>query len=157
MTSCHFHTVQRNNADKMARDFNLENCMTKVGPIETKSIVSLDQRVAFESMIADLSARFANVPTDLVESEIKQAQVTLRKFLGFDRSSFAEFMEDGSLDVLSTTAIQGVDQVSLGKYRPEFDWYHRQLLAGEAVVWRASDTLPVEAAAELNYVRRVKL
>jgi hypothetical protein len=143
MTSCHFHTVQRNNADKMARDFNLENCMTKVGPIETKSIVSLDQRVAFESMIADLSARFANVPTDLVESEIKQAQVTLREFLGFDRSSFAEFMEDG--------------QVSLGKYRPEFDWYHRQLLAGEAVVWRASDTLPVEAAAELNYVRRVKL
>jgi transcriptional regulator with GAF, ATPase, and Fis domain len=131
--------------------------MTKVQPNITPTDVSLDQRVAFESMLADLSARFANVPNELVEFEIQQAQVALREFLGFDRSSFAEFMEDGSLDVLSTTAIQGVDQVSLGKYRPEFNWYHRQLLAGETIVWQASDDLPAEAEAELKYARRVKL
>src|ERR1700710_967371 len=131
--------------------------MTKVQPNITPTDVSLDQRVAFESMLADLSARFANVPNELVEFEIQQAQVALREFLGFDRSSFAEFQEDGSLDVLSTTAIEGVDTVSLGRYRPEFNWYHRQLLAGETIVWRASDVLPSEAAAEIKYVRNVKL
>jgi len=132
--------------------------MNKVGPNKVALIdIPPDQWVAFERMLADLSARFANVPHELVESEIQQAQVVLREFLGFDRSSFAEFQEDGSLDVLSTTAIEGVDTVSLGRYRPEFNWYHRQLLAGETIVWRASDVLPSEAAAEIKYVRNVKL
>jgi formate hydrogenlyase transcriptional activator len=132
--------------------------MNKVGPNKVALIdIPPDQWVAFERMLADLSARFANVPHELVESEIQQAQVVLREFLGFDRSSFAEFQEDGSLDVLSTTAIEGVDTVSLGRYRPEFNWYHRQLLAGETIVWRASDVLPPEAAAEIKYVRNVKL
>ena len=55
---------------------------------------SVEELVAFERMLADLSARMANVPADRVEPEIQLAQVILRQFLGFDRSTFAEFQDD---------------------------------------------------------------
>jgi hypothetical protein len=50
-------------------------------------------------MLADLSARFANVPAERVEAEIKEAQMVLLQFLGYDRCCFSEFQEDGSLVV----------------------------------------------------------
>ena len=79
-----------------------------------RSDASAEELLAFERMLADLSARFANVPAEQVESEIQIAQMILRQFLGFDRSTFAEFREDGSLVVLSSTAVQGVDPTPLG-------------------------------------------
>ena len=75
---------------------------------------SVEELLAFERMLADLSARMANVPADLVEAEIRMAQATLRQFLGFDRSTFAEFHDDGSLVVVSSTAIEGVEATPLG-------------------------------------------
>jgi formate hydrogenlyase transcriptional activator len=118
---------------------------------------SVEELLAFERMLADLSARFANIPVEQVETEIKIAQVQLREFLEFDRCSFAEFRDDGSLDVLSTTAIEGVDQVPLGTYRPQFDWYHRKLLAGETIAFQSGDKLPPEAVAEAEYAQSVNL
>jgi hypothetical protein len=74
--------------------------------------------VAFERLLADLSARMANVPADRVEPEIQLAQVIHRQFLGFDRSTFAEFQDDNSLVVVSSTAIEGVDPTPLGPLPP---------------------------------------
>ena len=78
---------------------------------------SVEELVAFERMLADLSARMANVPSDRVEPEIQLAQVVLRQFLGFDRSTFAEFQDDSSLVVVSSTAVEGVDPTPLGPGR----------------------------------------
>src|SRR5271156_2328703 len=72
----------------------------------TASSPSVKELVAFERLLADLSARMANVPADRVEPEIQLAQIILRQFLGFDRSTFAEFQNDSSLVVLSSTAIE---------------------------------------------------
>ncbi len=58
---------------------------------------SIDELLAFERMLADLSARFSDVPAEQVEFEIHIAQLMLREFLGFDRSTFAEFRDDGAL------------------------------------------------------------
>ena len=68
-----------------------------------KSDASAEELLAFERMLADLSARFANVPAEQLELEIRVAQTILRQFLGFDRCTFAEFQEDGSLVVLGYT------------------------------------------------------
>src|SRR5437773_10523058 len=83
-----------------------------------KSDASAEELLAFERMLADLSARFANVPADQVEAEIQIAQTILRQFLGFDRSTFAEFQEDGSLVVLSSTAVEGVEPTPRGPLPP---------------------------------------
>jgi formate hydrogenlyase transcriptional activator len=120
--------------------------------------VSVEELLAFERMLADLSARFANVPLESVESEIQIAQMILRQFLGFDRATFGEFQEDGSLVVLSSTAVEGFEPTPLGQLPEQLTWFLGQLRAGEIVVTpNAKVDLPPEAAAEAEYCRRTGL
>ena len=119
---------------------------------------SVAEILAFERMLADLSARFANVPIEKVEFEIQVAQAILRQFLGFDRATFGEFREDGSLVVLSSTAVEGFEPTPLGQLPGQLKWFLRQLRAGEIVVTpNATIDLPPEAAAETEYCRRTGL
>jgi formate hydrogenlyase transcriptional activator len=119
---------------------------------------SVEELLAFERMLADLSARFANIPAEQVDVEIQIAQTILRQFLGFDRSTFGEFREDGSLIVLSSTAAEGFEPTPLGQLPPQLSWFIGQLLAGKIVVTpNAVVDLPPEAAAELEYCRRTGL
>jgi transcriptional regulator with GAF, ATPase, and Fis domain len=109
-------------------------------------------------MLADLSARMANVPADLVEAEILMAQATLRQFLGFDRSTFAEFHDDGSLVVVSSTAIEGVEATPLGPLPARLEWFIAKLRAGETLVIQdPAEDLPPEAVGEAEYVQRTGL
>jgi len=73
-------------------------------PDAAASDAAAEELLAFERMLADLSARFANVPAEKVEVEIQLAQTKLRQFLGFDRCNFGEFDQDGSLSVISSSA-----------------------------------------------------
>jgi formate hydrogenlyase transcriptional activator len=119
---------------------------------------SVEELVAFERMLADLSARMANVTADRVEPEIQLAQVILRQFLGFDRSTFAEFQDDSSLVVVSSTAIEGVDPTPLGPLPPQLDWFIAKLRAGETLVIQdPADDLPPEAVGEAEYIQRTGL
>jgi formate hydrogenlyase transcriptional activator len=122
------------------------------------SDVSTEELVAFERMLADLSARFANVPTERVEIEIQAAQIMLRQFLGFDRSTFGEFQEDGSLVVMSSTAVEGFEPTPTGELPAQLTWFIGQLRAGQTVVIpNTAADLPPEAAAEAEYCRRTGL
>ena len=124
----------------------------------SKSDASAEELLAFERMLADLSARFANIPAENVEVEIRATQTILRQFLGFDRSTFAEFQEDGSLVVLSSTAIEGVDPTPLGPLPSQLSWFIAKLRAGETFkVQIPADDLPPEAVGEAEYVKRTGL
>ncbi len=124
----------------------------------TLSHISAEELVAFERMLADLSARFANVAADRVATEIQSAQMMLRQFLGFDRSTFGEFQEDGSLVVLSSTAVEGFEPTPIGQLPAQLAWFIGQLRAGETVVTpNTAVDLPPEAAAEAEYARRTGL
>jgi formate hydrogenlyase transcriptional activator len=119
---------------------------------------SVEELLAFERMLADLSARIANVPAERVESEIQIAQVILRQFLGFDRSTFAEFQEDGSLVVLSSTAVEGVEPTPQGPLPPQLSWFLAKLRVGEVfVVQNPALDLPREAVGEAEYCQRTGL
>jgi formate hydrogenlyase transcriptional activator len=119
---------------------------------------SVEDLLAFERMLADLSARFANISAEQTEFEIQVAQTILRKFLGFDRSTFGEFHEDGSLFVLSSTAVEGFDPTPVGQLPPQLKWFIGKLLEGEIIVTpNAAVDLPPEAAAEAEYCRRTGL
>lgn len=127
-------------------------------PSAASVIPSVEELLAFERMLADLSVRIANVPAGLVEVEIRIAQATLRQFLGFDRSTFGEFQDDGSLVVVSSTAIEGVEATPLGPLPARLEWFIAKLRAGEAlVVQDPADDLPPEAVGEAEYVQRTGL
>jgi formate hydrogenlyase transcriptional activator len=119
---------------------------------------SLEELLTFERMLADLSARFANVPAERVETEIKIAQIMLQQFLGFDRSCFSEFQEDGSLVVVSSTAIEGVEPTPVGRLPEQLSWFFGKLRAGQIfVIPNSGLDLPPEAAAETEFCRRTGL
>jgi formate hydrogenlyase transcriptional activator len=118
------------------------------------SEVSAQELASFERMLADLSARLANVSGDRVEAEIQLAQATLQRFLGFDRSTFAEFRDDGSLTVLSSTAVKGVEPTPLGPLPPQLSWFIARLRAGKPfVVQDAAHDIPPEATGEAEYFK----
>jgi formate hydrogenlyase transcriptional activator len=120
--------------------------------------VSAEELVSFERMLADLSARLANVPADHVEAEIQLAQVTLQQFLGFERSTFAEFQDDGSLTVLSSTAGKGLEPTPLGPLPTQLSWFIARLRAGKTfVVQDATRDIPPEATGEIEYFKRTGL
>jgi hypothetical protein len=70
---------------------------------------SLEELLAFERLLSDLSARFANVAVDQVIAEIESALKQLLKFLGFDRSAFWEFVDDEKQNFLCSVAVEGVE------------------------------------------------
>ena len=109
---------------------------------------------AFEVLLADLSSRFANIPCDEVEREIEIALRQLIAFLGFDRSSFAEFDAEGRLDVLCSVAVKGVEPFPLGPTPSFLNWYVREARTGKTIVLRSVEDLPPEATGAVEYFRQ---
>jgi formate hydrogenlyase transcriptional activator len=119
---------------------------------------SASELLAFERLLANLSARFANVPAERVEFEIEAAQTMLREFLGFDRSTFGEFQQDGALVVLSSTAVEGVEPTPPGPIPSQLSWFLAKLRAGEILsLHNPNRDLPPEAVSEAEYFRRTGL
>lgn len=120
---------------------------------------SLTERLAFERLLADLSARFANVSADRVHTEIERALKQLIDFLDFDRSSFGEFSADGGeAYVLCSAAVEGVQPMPRGRFPPQLVWYLGELRAGRTIVMASlPEDLPPEAVAEAEYCRQTGL
>ncbi len=116
---------------------------------------SLKELLAFERLLSDLSARFANVAIDQVVAEIEAALEHLLKFLGFDRSAFAEIVDGDKQYILCSAAAEGVRRPLPGPIPDHFNWFTGQLLSGRTVVIRSHEDIPREEAAAAEYYRRV--
>jgi PAS domain S-box-containing protein len=115
---------------------------------------SLEELLAFERLLSDLSARFANVAVDQVIAEIESALKQLLKFLGFDRSAFWEFVDEEKPNFLCSVAVEGVEPPLRGPVPADLSWFARELRAGRTVVIRSDKNIPSEAAAAAEYNRR---
>jgi transcriptional regulator with GAF, ATPase, and Fis domain len=132
--------------------------MSRSVKVNAAAGASLAELLAFERLLAEISAGFANIPSKQVEFEIRAAQDKIREFLGFDRSTFGEFQDDGSLVVLSSTAAAGFEAMPPGPFPERFAWYEAKLRAGKTVVVQSiPDDLPPEAIAEAEYARRLNM
>ncbi len=121
------------------------------------SHASLQELLAFERMLVELSARLANVPAEEVEREIQLAHESLREFLGFDRSNFGEFDKDGSLIIISSSARADIGALPLGRFGPRLEWYFSRLREGEIIAFQKVEDLPPEAVAETEYWKELGL
>src|SRR5471030_2298934 len=90
-----------------------------------------EELLAFERMLADLSGRFAGVAGERVESGLQIALKQLREFLNFDRCTFGEFREDGSLYVLYSDSRAGCEPMQQGRF--PFEWYAATLRSGQTI------------------------
>ncbi len=53
----------------------------------------LEERLRFETLLAEISARFVNLPADRIDSHIEDAQRRICKLLDLDRSSLWQVRE----------------------------------------------------------------
>ena len=72
---------------------------TSQAPAQVSATV--DDSLQFESFVADVSARFVNLPADQVDAEIESAQRQIVEALGLDRSTLFELLPDGSTIVFT--------------------------------------------------------
>jgi transcriptional regulator with GAF, ATPase, and Fis domain len=112
-----------------------------------------DDGVAFERLLADLSARFVNLAPDEVGQEIENGLRLVVRALGVDRSTLMEFSEDEKKLVTTFQwARDGVPRDVSGAIDDASSWYGGTLLRGEVVnISRLPEELPEEAVAEREY------
>jgi hypothetical protein len=107
----------------------------------------LQERLRFEALLADLSARFVHVPADQVDRLIEEAQRRIGQALGVDRSTLLQ-RADTADDLVITHAWAVPDfaaQPGLFAKR-DFPWVHQTLLRGGIVRFATLAELPADAA-----------
>lgn len=116
----------------------------------------LDERLRFESMLARLSATFINLQAPEVDSQIERGLQLLVETLDIDRSSLAQFSEDGQ-ELLATHSYTTPDFSPFPKINiaPLWPWYTEQIRQGRLLRFtRLPEELPAEAVHEREYYRR---
>jgi formate hydrogenlyase transcriptional activator len=110
-------------------------------------------RLSFERLLANLSARFVNLPPAQVDQEIEQSLRKIVEAMNVDRSSLLEVSEDGRELITSHQwARDGIPRDPPRDVNEATSWYTRTLLRGETVAYsRMPEELPDGAVPEKAY------
>ena len=109
---------------------------------------TLEERLRFETLLAEMSARFVNLPADRIDSEIEDAQRRMCKFLDIDRSTLWQVQEGEPGTLLLTHIHQPPgspappDRMNA---RDFFPWTVQKILGGETFAMSKVSDLPPEA------------
>jgi transcriptional regulator with GAF, ATPase, and Fis domain len=117
----------------------------------------LEERLRFEALLADLSARFVHVPAEQVNRMIEEAQRRIVQALGLDRSTLLQ-RSDTEDDLVITHAWAVPDfaaQPGLFAKR-DFPWVHQTLLRGGTVRFATLEELPPEAKRDQEAFRKIQ-
>ena len=111
--------------------------------------------VQFERLLADLSARFVNLPAADVDGAINDAMHRIIAVLGVDRSQLIHFSASGDARVTHAGAVRGVPSVSPRSISDSFPWCVARLREGLPVVVSTLDGLPAHARVDAASWRRI--
>ena len=119
--------------------------------------LALDERLRFETLLTELSAAFANLPTRAVDQEIDKWLQNLVEFLDMDRAILDQVGEDGiTLSRSHAHTVRGIDTRPLDVANNQAPWITEQLLRGNTVKWsRIPDDIPEQASKEREFARRI--
>ena len=56
-------------------------------PLEIKHFAEIDKQLRFETLLAEISTLFINLPADQIDGKIEDAQRRICEFLDLDRST----------------------------------------------------------------------
>lgn len=121
----------------------------------TPTRASMEERLRFETLLADLSTRFVNLPADEIDTQIVDNLKHIAHVLEIDRCSVAEYNTDKTkLRVTHWYAAPGVARMPDVVINKEQPWYNKKLMRGESIIMSNWDSLPDEAALERVYWRK---
>jgi len=115
-----------------------------------------NERLRFETLLSEISTRFINLAPHDLDRAFNECLKDLVEFLGFDRSSIAEFSADTTkLSVTHSYAREGVKSFPIISVENLFPWYTERLRRGETIVFsNLPNGLPEEAVAERDYCNK---
>jgi formate hydrogenlyase transcriptional activator len=111
----------------------------------------LEDRLQFETLLAELSAHFVNLPVDIIDSEIEKAMSRICALLDIDRSTLWQVSE-GDPQMLLLTNINQPQDIPTPPERMNardfFPWASQKILNGETVIIPKMTDLPPEASRD---------
>ena len=116
----------------------------------------LEERLKFETLLAELSARFVNLPADRIDGEIEDAQHRICELLDIDRSTLWQVREGDPGTLLLTNLHQPQDILTPPEKmnaREFFPWVSEKVLSGETVSFSRLTDLPAEAERDRESFR----
>ncbi|MHC1764475.1 MAG: PAS domain S-box protein [Verrucomicrobiia bacterium] len=115
----------------------------------------LEERLRFETLIAELSSRFVNLPADQVDREITDAERRLCEHLGLDVAGLWQWSSETPGNLYLTHLYGAVDAPLPQRMRASdyFPWHQQQMLAGRVVRFSRLSQLPSEAGRDAEVYR----
>jgi formate hydrogenlyase transcriptional activator len=114
---------------------------------------SLQELLRFETLLADISARFVSLPADRIDTAIESAQRDICDSLGLDLSALWQWSgnESGFFTLTHLYRPMGgppvPDRMNAQEYLP---WSLQQVMAGKVVALSSINEAPAEAARDLE-------
>jgi len=116
----------------------------------------LEQRLKFETLLADLSARFVGLPARELDREIEAAQKRICQALSLDRSTLGQFLgPKGEATFTHSWAVAGFEPNPLAPVTNLFPWISEEVRRGRTMMFTSIDELPEEAAVDKATLRRI--
>jgi PAS domain S-box-containing protein len=113
---------------------------------------NLQERLQFEQLMSDFSAKFVNIPPDRVDAEIEYGLKLILKFFQVDRAALVRTLPDRSAYQITHVAYgEDVPPVPAGAEIPISinPWaYEKLILKHETVAYSRIDDLPPEASVD---------
>jgi len=116
-----------------------------------------EERLRFETLIADLSSKFVNLPAGELDREIMDAERRICEVLGLDILALWQ-MSDEAPDFFTVTHYYSVQEGPQppGRVKVEdLPWFLQQVLAGQIVAISSLEDLPPEAARDRELCRQL--
>jgi signal transduction histidine kinase len=119
----------------------------------------LQDRLRFETLLAELSATFINLPAGQVDAQIESSLRQLVTVLGVDRGAVLEVLADqGQLVVTHSYQLAAVPPLPRVILSAQLPWYVKTMQAGEVFrISRVPDDYPPEASLDREYCTRIGL
>jgi transcriptional regulator with GAF, ATPase, and Fis domain len=116
----------------------------------------LEERLRFETLLADLSTRFVSLSAQTLDREIEDAQRRICQTLNLDRSTLMQFTgPDGEAVFTHCWAVSGFEPNPLVPVGKDCPWVINLAKRGQTVRFTSVDELPAEAATDKETFRRL--
>jgi len=117
----------------------------------------LEERLRFEELVSELSARFVHLPPQQIESQIVDSLREVSQFLGFDFGALSVFTGHAEGRVAFIWQAPRTPTIPSDLTEKDFPWMARQCFAGKDVSFLSPGELPAEAEIDRATHERIQV
>ena len=123
-----------------------------MGPETSNPRAELEERLRLETLIADLSSKFVNLPAGEVDRQIMDAERCICEVLGLDISAPGQWSDDtpGFFMLTHFYSAQEGPQPDRRLNQEDFPWFRQRKLAGRIVAVSSTEEVPPGSRSALK-------